>query len=189
VIDDLETRFENDCNVGIAYISCSLELRDDRSQKPESLLASILQQPAQNLIPLPTSILALYDKHRTKGTRPSFNETSMALRSVVSQLDRIFVVIDALDECDTLAISRVFDELFDIQQINKLNLLATSRFLPETMAKFRSKMSLIQEVRAAKPDVIAYLHAELKTFPPIVLRNQELQQEIANTIAEAVDGM
>jgi hypothetical protein len=189
VIHDLETRFGNDDKVGIAYIFCSFERRDDRSQRPESLLASVLQQLAQNLIPLPSSVLAVYDKHRAKGTRPSFNETSIALRSVVSQLDRVFVVIDALDECDTLGISRVLDEFFEIQQTSKLNLLATSRFLPEIMARFHSKLSLTQEVRAAKPDVMAYLHAELKKFPAIVSRNQDLQQEIANKITDAVDGM
>lgn len=187
VIDELEARFGNDRDVGVAYLFCSFEHHDNQIQKPESLLASILRQLAQGLVSIPESVIALYDKHRTKGTRPSFNGISKALRSVVNNLSRVFIVIDALDECDTLAISRILDEFFNVQVTNNLNLLATSRFIPEIMT--RSEKKITQEIRAAKPDVMTFLNANLKKLPAFVSRNQQLQQEIVNEITDAAGGM
>lgn len=183
----MEARFGNDPDVGIAYLFCSFEHHDDQIQRPESLLESILRQLAQGPISIPDSIMALYDKHKTKGTRPSYNETSKALRSVISHLSRVFIVVDGLDECGTLAISQILDEFFNLQMTNNLNVLATSRFIPEIMARFQNKP--IQEIRAAKSDVTTYLNANLKKLPAFVSRNQQLQQRITNGITDAADGM
>ncbi|RHZ64367.1 hypothetical protein CDV55_104908 [Aspergillus turcosus] len=187
VVDELEARFGNDRDVGIAYIFCSFENRDDQIQNPASLLASLLRQLAQSRVKMPDSIVALYDKHRLKGTRPSFNETSKALRLVVQSLPRVFVVIDALDECSRLTISQILDELFDLQATRNLNLLATSRFIPEIMAKFRDKPT--EEIRATKTDVMTYLNANMNKLHASVSRNQQLQQKIANEISDAAGGM
>ena len=187
VIDELEARFGNDCDVGIAYLFCSFEHNDDRIQRPENLLASILRQLAQGIFPMPDSVMALYDKHKTKETRSSFNEISKVLQSVVSHLSRVFIVVDALDECGTLAISRILDEFFNLQQKNNLNLLATSRCIPEIEARFPK--ALTREIRAAKPDVMIYLNANLKKLPAFVSRNQQLQQRITNEITDATGGM
>jgi hypothetical protein len=187
VVDELEAQFGNERDVGIAYIFCSFENRDDKMQNPESLLASLLRQLAQDLVALPDGIVALYDKHGIKGTRPSFDETRKALRLVVRHLPRVFIVIDALDECRRLAISQILDELFDLQATHNLNILATSRFIPEIMAKFQDKPT--EEIRAAKADVITYLNANMNKLHASVLRNQQLQQKIANDISDAAGGM
>lgn len=187
VINELEVRFENNRDVGVAYLFCSFEHYDDQIQKPESLLASILRQLTQGLDSIPENIIALHAKHKANGTRPSFNEISKALRSIMSRLAWVFIVIDALDECNTSAISPILDEFFDIQLTTRLNILATSRFLPEIMARFQDRPT--QEIRATNPDVMIYLNANLKKLPAFVSRNQQLQQEIVKKITAAADGM
>lgn len=47
----------------------------DQVQKPENLQVGVLRQLAQGMIPMPDGVIALYDKHKAKGTRLSFNET------------------------------------------------------------------------------------------------------------------
>jgi hypothetical protein len=187
VIDELESRFENDPDVGIAYIFCSFEHNDDQTQRPDSLLASILRQLVQGMVSVPDDIMALYDKHKVKGTRLSWGEISKCLRSAVRQFSRVFVVIDALDECGTLTLSQLLEELFELQVASKLSLLATSRFIPEIMAMFQQKVT--QEIRATKTDVMEYLNANLTILPAFVSRNQQLQQKIKVGIADAVGGM
>ncbi|KAI2839829.1 hypothetical protein CBS147321_10870 [Aspergillus niger] len=187
VIDELEDRFGNDGDVGVAYLFCSFERNDDQMQKPENLLASILRQLAQGLSSLPGSIMSLFHKHRTKGTRPSFNEAVNALKSVASVLPRVFIVVDALDECGIATITRILDVLYDLQKSNNLSILATSRFIPEIMVLFESKSTL--EIRATKPDVMTYLNANIHRLPAFVSRNPELQEKITNDIANAVNGM
>jgi hypothetical protein len=47
----------------------------------------------------------------------------------------------------------------------------------------------MQEIRAANPDVMRYLSANLYRLPSFVTRNPQLQQEITAGITDAVDGM
>ena len=93
MIDDLITRFQNDPTIGITYIYCNFKRKDD--QKAEDLLASLLTQKWPSL----DIVKDLYDRHRDKRTRPPLEEISRALQSVATVYSRIFIIVDALDEC------------------------------------------------------------------------------------------
>ena len=98
VVDQLMTRFEKDKTIGIAYIYCNFQRQDE--QKAGDLLGSLLKQLAQDQSSsLPETVKALYDKHKDKRTRPSFDEIRRSLHSVAAQYSRVFIFIDALDEC------------------------------------------------------------------------------------------
>ncbi|THC87589.1 hypothetical protein EYZ11_012965 [Aspergillus tanneri] len=187
VIDELESRYGNNRDIGVAYIYCSFYRNDDRIQKPECLFASILRQLAQGLFPVPHIIQALYEKHRLKGTQPSVEEMSRALPLIAIHFSRLFIVIDALDECRFTAMSRVLNDIFCLQATHNVNLLATARFIPEIMTRFLGKPT--KEIRGSKPDVMRYLRANLNKLPAFVSRNLQLQQEILIGITNAVDGM
>jgi hypothetical protein len=97
VVEDLTTRFQSNKSIGVAYLYCNFRRQDE--QKVEDLLASLLKQLTQGQYPLLDTIKTLYDSHQAKRTRLSFDEILRALQSVVTLYSRIFVVIDALDEC------------------------------------------------------------------------------------------
>jgi hypothetical protein len=97
VINDLSTRFPANQNVGIAYLYCNFRRRDEQSA--ENLLASLLKQLTQERSSLPESVKALYDHHKDKRTRPLFDEISRTLQSVAAMSSQVFIVVDALDEC------------------------------------------------------------------------------------------
>jgi hypothetical protein len=97
VIDDLIRRFQNNPTIGIAYIYCNFWRKDD--QKAEDLLASLLKQLAQEWPSLPDIVKDLYSRHKDKRTRPLLEEISRALQSVAAMYSRVFVIVDALDEC------------------------------------------------------------------------------------------
>ncbi|ELR09111.1 hypothetical protein VC83_04395 [Pseudogymnoascus destructans] len=77
VVDCLHAKFPKDTNIGIAYLYCNFRRQD--KQKADGLVASLLKQLAQGLYPLPQSVKSLYDSHKEKRTRPTFNEISSAL--------------------------------------------------------------------------------------------------------------
>jgi hypothetical protein len=56
VIDDLTTRFQNDPSIGIAYLYCNFQRRDE--QKADDFLASLLKQLSQRQSSLPDSVRA-----------------------------------------------------------------------------------------------------------------------------------
>ena len=97
VVDHLCTRFENDGSIGIAYLYCNF--RQQQDQQPTDLLSSLLAQFVQGQPAVPERMKSLYERHEVKRTRPSFDEISQVLQSIMTSYSRTFVLIDALDEC------------------------------------------------------------------------------------------
>ena len=187
VVDTLFTRFGNDGSVGIAYLYCNF--RQQQNQKPADLLASLLCQFAQGQSTIPKSMERLYLRHKAKRTRPSFDEISQALQSVVASYSRTFIVIDALDECGASegGYRKILPEIFNLQARTGTNLFATSRFIPNVTEEFKGSPSL--EIRANDGDVRRYLDGHMLQLSPFVSRKPDLQEEIKNQIVDAVDGM
>jgi hypothetical protein len=50
---------------------------------------------------VPSGIKSLYENHKTKRTRPSCDEIVTALHTTVLHYSKVFIIIDALDECHT----------------------------------------------------------------------------------------
>lgn len=132
---------------------------------------------------------SLYDSHKDKRTRPSFNEISRTLQSVAALYSRVFIIIDALDESQVSdgCRMRFLSEIFNLQAECQASLFATSRFIPEINEKFKESMRL--EIRASNQDVQRYLHSHMSQLPKCALRSSEVQDEIKAEIIKAVDGM
>jgi hypothetical protein len=187
VVDELTTRFSNDPTVGIAYIYCNFRRQD--KQKIDDLLASLLKQLAESQRSLPGTVKELYDQHKTKRTRPSLDEISRSLNAVTTLYSRVFIIIDALDECQAShgCRKRFLSEMFGLQTKTRANLFTTSRFIPEITEKFNEGLWL--EIRASNQDVKRYLDSHMSQLPGCVLRSSDLQDEIKTNIIKAVDGM
>ncbi|KAI8633129.1 hypothetical protein F5Y19DRAFT_290242 [Xylariaceae sp. FL1651] len=185
VIDNLETRFRSDNTTAIAYIYCNYKRQSE--QTVENLLLSLLKQLAQSQPSLPHSLKGLYDRHRGRQTRPSLEEVSRALESITSQ--RIFVIIDALDECQASdgCRMRFLSALFTFRERTGVSIFATSRMIPEIMVRFQGSLSV--EIRATKDDIRRYLYGHIKQLPSFVTNQRDLQDEIVEGITKAVDGM
>jgi hypothetical protein len=187
VINDLTTRFQNNLTIGIAYIYCNFRRKDD--QKAEDLLASLLKQLAQERPSLPDIVKDLYGRHKDKRTRPPLEEISRTLQSVAAMYSRVFIIVDALDECQIYddCRTRFLSEIFNLQAKCGANLFATSRFIPEIKERFEGSISL--EIRASNEDVRRYLDGHMFRLPGFVRRSQELQDEVKTQIVKAVGWM
>jgi hypothetical protein len=113
------------------------------------------------------------------------------LHAVTALYLRTFIIVDALDECqsDDGCRTRFLSEIFDLQEKYGASLFVTSRFIPEITKKFDGTASL--EIRASDEDVRRYLtgHIPRLPFPSFVRRDLELQEEIKTDIITAGDGM
>lgn len=185
-VDQLTTRCHENPDIGLAYIYCNF--RRQGEQKADDLLASLLKQLSQTRS-LPTSVRALHDKHNNRRTRPSFSEISQALQSVIPMYSRVFVVLDALDECQKTDNCRdtFLLEIFSLQTRYGMNILATSRFIPEVISRFRDDMTL--EIRANTEDVKRYVGGHLDELPDEIREDPSLRKEITTKISDAADGM
>jgi hypothetical protein len=187
VVADLYERFRGDSTIGIAYIFCNFRRQDE--QKADSLLASLLRQLSQERPPLVDSVKTLYDYHKDKRTRPSLDEILGVLQSVAATYSRVFIIVDALDECKISdgCRQRFLSGLFNLHTKCRANLFATSRPISSIEKEFEG--NTILEIRASKEDVRRYLEGHMFRLPRFVVQSLELQEEIKTRIVEAVDGM
>ena len=187
IVEHLQTKFRNDPNIAIAYLYCNF--RRQQEQKPIDLLASLLKQLIQRRPSVPENVTSLYKHHYNERSRPSFNEISKVLHSIVTNYSRAFIIIDALDECHISNRGRgiLLSDVFNLQVKTGVNLFVTSRFIPEIIKEFEQSTSL--EIRASDKDVQRYLDADMSQLPSFVLRSPDLQERIKTEIVKAVDGM
>jgi hypothetical protein len=108
---------------------------------------------------------------------------------VVAAYSRVFIIVDALDECQISSgcRQRFLSGLFNLQAKSGANFFATSRPISNIEKEFEGNPRL--EIRASKEDVRRYLDGQLFRLPRFVARSYELQEDIRTGIINAVDGM
>lgn len=185
VVEDLLDKFQSDSSIGIAYLYCDFRRQDE--QKAEDLLISLLKQLSQEPHPPRESVRALYERHSSKRTRPSLGEISNVLHSMAATYSRVFIIIDALDECFHSSQTNLLLEAFSLQAKCGANIFATSRPLPVITKMFKKSISI--EIRASDDDVRRYIDSHLWYLSASATSNLELREEIKTEIVRAVDGM
>ncbi|KAK2608979.1 hypothetical protein QQS21_002459 [Conoideocrella luteorostrata] len=185
-VNQLQALFHDDPTVGIAYVYCSYEREDDQATR--HIVASLLKQLSLRQGSLPEPVEFLHKRHKDK-TGPDCAQMVKTLEAVVSLYSRVYILVDALDECQASQGFRtaLVSMLLGLCTTCRANLFATSRCIPEVSNMFQTSVTL--EVRASEPDLRRYLEAQVCGFPRFVRRNLDLQQEIATTIINAVDGI
>ena len=185
VIDHLDTRFRTDKDIGIAYLYCNFRQQHKRSD----LFASLLKQLSWRQPFIPKGLQRLYEHHRDRQTRPSFDEILRELQSIVASYQRVFIIIDALDECQISDGGRTnfLTEILSFQDETGANLFVTSRVVQEIAKLFNQSVSL--EIQARNEDVQRYLDGHMSRLPLFVLSSPDLQFEIKTMISKAVNGM
>jgi AAA domain len=188
VVDHLHSKFQKDASVGIAYLYCNF--RRQQEETSEALLLSLLKQLIQDRLSVPESVKNLYERHQPKRTRPSLDEISKAMHSVITDYSRAFIVIDALDECQVSdgGRKRLLSEISNLQNRTGVSLFATSRLIPGIMKEFEGRSTPL-EIRASPEDLRRYLAGHMSSLPSFVLRSPGLQEEVQAEIVKAVEGM
>jgi hypothetical protein len=115
-------------------------------------------------------------------------EFSKALQLVAKMVSRTYIV-DALDECQESngCRTKFLEELFRLQERSRVNIFATSRFIPEIVDQFKGGIFL--EIRASNEDVQRYVECHMEQLPYFVQHNEHLQKEIKTGTSDTVDGM
>ncbi|RYP86588.1 hypothetical protein DL770_004887 [Monosporascus sp. CRB-9-2] len=97
IIKDLHDRFASDPTIGIAYAYFNFNRKDE--QELQGLLSGLLKQLAQSQPSLPDILRDLHEQHEIRRSRPLLNEISTVLKSVANTYSKVYLLIDALDEC------------------------------------------------------------------------------------------
>ena len=153
IVHNLQELSGHDASVGIACIYCNFKRQAD--QMVDHLLAGLLKGLLQGQTNVPQAVELLHQRHKSKGSRPSIIELSDTIKAITRDWSRIFLVIDALDECTGAGTrSRLLKEIASLQDHANVSFFATSRFLPQVWQEFKGQLML--EIRATDGDVKTY---------------------------------
>ncbi|KAF5694693.1 hypothetical protein FDENT_821 [Fusarium denticulatum] len=182
VIRHLLSLFDKHNSTVIAYHYCDFARQD--KETVNLILSSILKQLVQCWGSLPAIMSTLYNEHKKRNTRPSLREITSALKTVTSLSSRTFIVIDGLDEC--LVWRNLMAQLRGLQGVN---ILATSRAIPEIANDKTLKGSSVLEVHARASDVRKYIDGNMQRLSKFVSHDQQRQDEVRAAIIRASGGM
>ncbi|KAI1758603.1 hypothetical protein GGR53DRAFT_235544 [Hypoxylon sp. FL1150] len=187
VVENLCNLYHADPSVGICYVYCNYRQKDE--QKLDNLIASLLRQLLQTQLVIPGSVKILHERFKERRMSPSLDELFKALHSVIIAYSKVFVVIDALDECQASDACRstFISELLNLRSDFGANIFATSRSIPEITSNFHDAMH--KEIRAHEDDIERYLLSNISRLPGFVSRDTKIQAEIKESIIKNVDGM
>jgi len=187
VIDHLQ-RIWGDRDVGIAYLYCNFRRTDD--QTVEQLIANLVKQLLSNKFPPPSSVTDAYTRHKKYKSQPSLSDLEGMFHAVAALYkDGVFVIVDALDECqmsDNIR-SKFIEALLRLQsRKSNVNILATSRPVPDIVEAFDGYSRL--EIVAQRDDIERYIRNKMPNLRA-VSKYPHLQDEIIDCIASVADGM
>ncbi|KAK4170041.1 ankyrin repeat-containing domain protein [Cladorrhinum sp. PSN259] len=153
VVDHLQQVFSKRTDIGIAVAYCNYKETD--RQKPVNLLAAIWRQIITPGAALSSGIKLTYKTHQDRGTSLELREISRELREEVRGLARVFIIIDALDECpeDNGVRSTLLEHLNRL--LPRANIMVTSRPLDDIKARFQQSQKL--KIDASNDDVEQYI--------------------------------
>ena len=156
-------------------------------------MASLLRQLAQSKRPFPDQVRALYKQHESRKSQPTPREIKKALIATAVEFPRVFIIFDALDECESSdgRQTTLLQDLNSLQEACAANLFITSRPIQELSAELGHKVTVNIEVPEA--DVAKYLDANMHRLPKCVSRmnvaKQKLFGEIKERILRAANGV
>jgi hypothetical protein len=150
----------------------------------------LLRQLIERCPATPEEVWELYKQHDKLGTRPSLLGYSQLLQVIAAKFSKIFLVIDALDECNDDDGTRT-SLIGEIRRLPpSLHLLCTSRQIRDIEQLFIGTPR--QEIRASDTDVGSYVMSSIEQNPRLkkqVLADATLLEEITRNIVAKVDGM
>ena len=150
------------------------------------ILGSLLQQLLQQGTEISLAIRGLYSKHKTRRTRPTLDEISTLLVSESRAFSKLYMVVDALDECPA-EIDTKDKVLAALRKLPKLHLLITSRPHVDISSDFET---VELEIRSDNHDMEVFIRERmeesrnLKRYVPI-----DFKETLVEKVINKSDGM
>ena len=153
------------------------------------MLASLLKQLAIPLRELPKATFELYQKLKGQQRPPQQQELEQALLLICQDYDRVFFIIDALDECEANSHRKAFLVALESFRTNSSSsIFITSRSYPDDIKRFLESSPQII-ISADDEDLRRYIEREIGNSDNADVINEEFGKEIVTTVSQAAQKM
>ena len=186
VVDRLRDDFF-DQNIVIAHLY--FDYRDQGHQKIENEIASLLKQLAMAKPELPQSVLELYQRLKGLQRQPQQQDLEQAILTTYQNFVRVFIVIDALDECDANNKRKGFISFLENMRNNSdMSFFVTSRPHPEDIRKLLESCSNIT-IKADDSDLRRYISREIERSDTVDELDEDFKEDIIEKVVQGAGEM
>ncbi|KAG9963712.1 hypothetical protein KCU61_g3432, partial [Aureobasidium melanogenum] len=182
VVSNVEERYKNDAQVGVAYIYCQFSRQEE--QTAEYLKSSILRQLLDRLNVIPDRIRSSYNSSRGKDDLTP-DEVSDLLYFILGLFKKSVLIIDAIDELPVSTRDEFLPQILTLQRGFDMNIFATSRHAKMTQKLLNGSWV---EIRAREEDLKCSAAVILKKGP-LLRERPDLQQRALSKILQVADGI
>jgi hypothetical protein len=198
VIEHIEETLATSPKVALVY--SYFDYKDRARQTPEGVLAELIKQlefqRAGGLadMPLLPPIQQLYDNFRQKGKRPFLPDFRDALLSVSCYFEVVYLVFDAMDECDLESQRSALSPLITGLPLAKNNfkIMVTGRpYCADLQEAFELPAALELSITADNGDMELAVKEKIKKAKEMKRANisAELENKIVSAVMEKAAGM
>lgn len=174
-------------NVAIAHMY--FDYRDQEHQSTENMTASLLKQLAMAKPSLPQSVSELHQRLKGQQRKPQQQDLEQAFVTTCQEFDRVFIMIDALDECDENNHRKLFlDFLNNLRHNTSTSVFVTSRPHPEDVKKVLEGSSRIT-IKANDSDLRKYISREIQRSEAADDIDENFKMEIIEKIVQGARQM
>ena len=174
----------------------AFDFKDESKRRVDNMLRSLIFQLSVTRHTIREPLSSLYKKWADGISQPSTHDlisTLMALAESCSR--RMFIVLDALDECEDRQV--LLDSLSEMSQYkcNKLNVIMTSQKIGEIEGPFHSEIQNLSEL----PIEDSIVDEDIRSFVRDKLQNDrrfktwkkypDVQRDIEDRLMEKANGM
>jgi hypothetical protein len=177
-------------NVGILFVYFNYK----EPHSATEILGSLLQQLQLRKTTISTAIYNLWRTHTERKTRPTLPEILTLLQDEAHNFIKLFVVLDALDECPEKYHDRdCRDKLLTlIHELGPgLRLLATGRSHIKNVTEVFPDATVIK-IRGTEEDIRKYVNSRIdmeRNLKYYIGKDTKLRRRVTHKIAKKVDGM
>lgn len=186
VIDHLNEKFAGQ-NVGAVYFYC--DFNNPQSQSAVNILACLLKQLALANSSVMASVTRLYEKHRMMDTYPDVLELEKTFLNACQGNQRMFLVVDALDECDVDTHRELLLKVLENLKGSSIRMFLTSRPHPDDIRELFQDSPQIT-IEASSEDIERYVRATIEESGKASrIMGNDLKEEVVVKIRDEAQGM
>ncbi|KAK0442337.1 ankyrin repeat-containing domain protein [Armillaria borealis] len=174
---------------GLLVLNVFCDYRSQKTQSVSQIIAALFKQLVQELGYISDFVKAIYDDHRRLDTIPSLEQLRSYLSRELQQYERVYIIVDALDEVKDEDRDLLVKILRSIGSEIRVSLLVTSRNIASIGSLFRDCTAL--SIRATDEDIGAYIADRLSRghLASHISGRGELRDDIINGVIGAAKGM
>ncbi|KAL3456145.1 ankyrin repeat-containing domain protein [Aspergillus heterothallicus] len=185
VIDHLQQMNDQKQNVRVSYFY--FDASDSRKASVDACVRNILRQLSTPRVP--DSVKGLYTQGESRG-QPTLGSALQALSEIIDSMDRVYLVLDAVDQCDD--VSFCLDILSAVKSLSKIRILMTSRpnLVIQHAVSTVAYASITLDASKVERDIRTFVADRLHNDPSLSKRwSKDRKRLIQDTVVARSAGM